>query len=57
MASIVVIAPFPDCYFHLVCYHIMQGPETNIDLHHLGEDLEHSEDHRWSKFVTKTVCL
>ena len=24
----------------------MQGPETNIDLHHLGEDLEHSEDHR-----------
>ena len=35
----------------------MQGPETNIDRHHLGEDLEHSEDHRWSKFVTKTVCL
>ena len=31
----------------------MQGPETNIDPHHLGEDLEHSEDHRWSKFVTK----
>ena len=31
----------------------MQGPETNIDLHHLGEDLEHSEDHRWSKFVKK----
>ena len=30
----------------------MQGPETNIDRHHLGEDLEHSEDHRWSKFVT-----
>ena len=28
----------------------MQGPETNIDLHHLGEDLEHSEDQRWSKF-------
>ena len=31
----------------------MQGPETNIDLHQLGEDLEHSEDHRWSKFVPK----
>ena len=31
----------------------MQGPETNIDLHHLSEDLKHSEDHRWSKFVTK----
>ena len=30
----------------------MQGPETSIDLHHLGEDLEHSEDRRWSKFVT-----
>ena len=26
----------------------MQGPGTNIDRHHLGEDLEHSEDHRWS---------
>ena len=26
----------------------MQGSETNIDLHHLGEDLEHSKDHRWS---------
>ena len=35
----------------------MQGPETNIDRHHLGEDLEHSEDHRWSKFVTKTVVF
>ena len=35
----------------------MQGPETNIDLLHLGEDLEHSEDHRWSKFVTKLVCF
>ena len=40
----------------------MQGPETYIDLHHLDEDLEHSEDHRWSKFVIKqfvfklTVC-
>ena len=31
----------------------MQGPETNIDMHYVGEDLEHSEDHRWSKFVTK----
>ena len=36
---------------------MMQGPETNIDLHHLGEYLEHSEDHRWSKFVKKNNSL
>ena len=49
--NVFLIAAFPD-----LCL-LVPFPETNIDLQHLGEDLEHSEDHRWSKFVTKTVCL
>ena len=53
MTSIVLIAPFPDCYFHLALLSHYAGSCNE----YRSAPSDHSEDHRWSKFVTKTVCL
>ena len=48
MTSIVLIAPFPDCYFHLALLSHYAGSCNE----YRSAPSDHSEDHRWSKFVT-----
>ena len=49
MTSIVLIAPFPDCYFHLALLSHYAGSSNE----YRSAPSDHSEDHRWSKFVKK----